>query len=177
MALGEPDASTGGGVHAGPTDNHLELSFWFRTVGTTNDGSQAAIGIADTFAKRMVLCRLRTLNGGVSLTEVFSNTIITTGVTFGTWHEVRASVDFVPGPSNDIVRWYLDGALVKTLTTWENFYTTPTAVDGVSFSMDVLARRPRQPCSRRVSGPTSRVNRGGRHRPVGQFSLADLRVI
>jgi hypothetical protein len=37
-------------------------------------------------------------------------------------HTIRFSIDFVPGPGNDVVRIYLDGALKATGTTWENYY-------------------------------------------------------
>ena len=31
-------------------------------------------------------------------------------------------MDFVDGPSNDVVRVYIDGVLVHTGTSWENYY-------------------------------------------------------
>jgi hypothetical protein len=37
-------------------------------------------------------------------------------------HSVRFSIDFVPGPANDVVRIYLDGNLAATGTTWEDYY-------------------------------------------------------
>ena len=37
-------------------------------------------------------------------------------------HSVRFSIDFVPGPANDVVRIYLDGSLAATGTTWEDYY-------------------------------------------------------
>jgi hypothetical protein len=37
-------------------------------------------------------------------------------------HTIRFSIDFVPGPGNDVVKIYIDGALKATGTTWENYY-------------------------------------------------------
>lgn len=37
-------------------------------------------------------------------------------------HTVKFVIDLVPGPSNDIVKLYVDGNLVATGTTWENYY-------------------------------------------------------
>jgi hypothetical protein len=37
-------------------------------------------------------------------------------------HTIRFSITFVPGPGNDIVNIYIDGSLVKTGTTWEDYY-------------------------------------------------------
>lgn len=37
-------------------------------------------------------------------------------------HTIKLSIDFANGPSNDVVKVYVDGALVKTGTSWENYY-------------------------------------------------------
>lgn len=37
-------------------------------------------------------------------------------------HTIKFEMEFVDGPSNDIVRIYIDGALVHTGTSWENYY-------------------------------------------------------
>lgn len=37
-------------------------------------------------------------------------------------HQVSFSIDFVPGASNDVVTISIDGAVVHTGTTWENYY-------------------------------------------------------
>ena len=37
-------------------------------------------------------------------------------------HTVRFSIDLLDGPSNDVVKVYIDGALKATGTTWENYY-------------------------------------------------------
>ena len=37
-------------------------------------------------------------------------------------HSIRFSIDFKPGPGNDIVKLYVDGSLAITGTTWEDYY-------------------------------------------------------
>jgi hypothetical protein len=37
-------------------------------------------------------------------------------------HSIRFSIDFKPGPGNDVVKIYIDGSLAMTGTTWEDYY-------------------------------------------------------
>jgi hypothetical protein len=37
-------------------------------------------------------------------------------------HTIRITMDFVEGPSNDVVKVYVDGQLKKIGTSWENYY-------------------------------------------------------
>ncbi len=37
-------------------------------------------------------------------------------------HSIRFSIDFKPGPGNDVVKIYIDGSLATTGTTWEDYY-------------------------------------------------------
>ncbi len=37
-------------------------------------------------------------------------------------HNIKLSIDFVPGPANDVVKLYVDGTLKYTGTTWEDYY-------------------------------------------------------
>ena len=37
-------------------------------------------------------------------------------------HTIRITMDFVPGPSNDVVKVYVDGQLKEIGTSWENYY-------------------------------------------------------
>lgn len=37
-------------------------------------------------------------------------------------HNIKFVIDFVPGPANDVVELYVDGTLVITGTTWEDYY-------------------------------------------------------
>lgn len=37
-------------------------------------------------------------------------------------HNIKFEIDFLPGPANDVVKLYVDGSLVHTGTTWEDYY-------------------------------------------------------
>lgn len=37
-------------------------------------------------------------------------------------HSIKFEMDFVPGVANDVVNLYVDGSLVKTGTSWEDYY-------------------------------------------------------
>ena len=39
-----------------------------------------------------------------------------------TAHSIRFAIDFKPGPGNDVVKLYVDGALKVTGTSWEDYY-------------------------------------------------------
>jgi hypothetical protein len=59
--------------------------------------------------------------GPVGTTAVFNEHDIAT-LDRAHSHTIRFSIDFVPGPGNDVVKIYVDGALKATGTTWENYY-------------------------------------------------------
>ena len=47
---------------------------------------------------------------------------IATGLSYTAWHNLAFEVDFYDGPSNDVVNIYLNGVLVHTGTSWEDYY-------------------------------------------------------
>jgi hypothetical protein len=76
----------------------------------------------------------------------FISTPVATGLSYADWHDIEMLVEFVDGvegdgSGNDVVRIFVDGALVHTGTTWETYYRTlgsraafPTqAVDALMF--------------------------------------------
>lgn len=69
-------------------------------------------------------------------------TAIASGLARNVPHTIKITIDFVDGPSNDVVKVYVDGVLVHTGTTWENYYRFdseaqpeggPRTVDSVMF--------------------------------------------
>ncbi len=52
----------------------------------------------------------------------FVETQIATGLNSAVPHRFRLSLTTLEGPSNDIVKVWIDGALVHTGTSWENYY-------------------------------------------------------
>lgn len=56
-------------------------------------------------------------------------TTVASGLDRALPHTIKITVDFVEGPSNDIVRLYVDGELRLTGTTWENYYRFDSEAD------------------------------------------------
>ncbi len=52
----------------------------------------------------------------------FVETQIGTGLSRSVPHTVKLTLDAVDGPSNDVVKVWIDGTLVHTGTSWENYY-------------------------------------------------------
>lgn len=68
----------------------------------------------------------------------FVLTPIATGLDRTVPHTVKITMLFVDGPENDVVKVYLDGALIETGTSWEDYYRDfaggiPHAVDSIMF--------------------------------------------
>ncbi len=68
----------------------------------------------------------------------FVTTPIATGIDRTVAHTVKITMQFADGPGNDIVDVYLDGALIHTGTSWEDYYRDwaggiPAPVDSMMF--------------------------------------------
>ncbi len=59
---------------------------------------------------------------GTSNPANFVGTQIASGLDRTIPHTFKFVMDFVEGPSNDVVKVYVDGSLVHTGTSWENYY-------------------------------------------------------
>jgi hypothetical protein len=51
---------------------------------------------------------------------------VATGLDRSVPHRIKITMDLYEGPSNDVVRVYVDGALKHTGTSWENYYRYDT---------------------------------------------------
>ena len=67
----------------------------------------------------------------------FVQTTVAAGLDRTVPHTVKITMQFIDGPSNDIVQVYLDGALVHTGTSWEDYARSvggaPNPVDSILF--------------------------------------------
>ena len=59
---------------------------------------------------------------GTSNPANFSPTIVATGLDRTVPHHIKLTMQVNDGPSNDVVQVYIDGTLVHTGTSWENYY-------------------------------------------------------
>ncbi|MEO6536671.1 MAG: peptidoglycan-binding protein [Candidatus Paceibacterota bacterium] len=114
-------------------DNHFEMSFDFAsTVSTEQPGLAITLSPDRGDGSRMSYIKLADTPTGVdvifydvqgtSSPVTFVPTTVATGLDRSVAHNVKLTFDAVEGPSDDIVKVYVDGNLVHTGTSWENYY-------------------------------------------------------
>jgi uncharacterized repeat protein (TIGR01451 family) len=69
----------------------------------------------------------------------FVTTPIATGLDRTVPHTIKMTIQFIDGPGNDVVNIYLDGTLIHTGTTWEDYYRD--FVSGIPFPVDSVMFR------------------------------------
>ncbi len=132
-AAGEA-SSTAGTFSVGTLQSHFEMQFDLASVlPTLQTGMHLAVSPDRGDGSRMSYLRFEDQSDGIHIffddvtnvgpvgsTTVFNESQIAT--TTRATHTIKMSIDFVNGPSNDVVHVWIDGVLVKTGTTWENYY-------------------------------------------------------
>jgi hypothetical protein len=115
--------------------NHFDATFSIgTTLATQQPGLALTVSPDDGTGGRMSFLRFEDQSDGVHVffDDVTDNGPLGTAATFnehdiatldrGHAHTGRFSIDFLPGPGNDVVKIYIDSALKATGTTWENYY-------------------------------------------------------
>jgi hypothetical protein len=115
--------------------NHFEASFSIGTaVATQQPGLALSVSPDDGTGGRMSYLRFEDQVDGVHVffDDVTDNGPVGTAATFNehniatlsrtTAHTVKISIDFNPGPGNDVVKVWIDGVLKATGGSWENYY-------------------------------------------------------
>src|SRR5262245_11025495 len=150
---GEPLAANGG-FSGGSRQPHFEVSFDIVSTvpGAEQPGLQISVapdrgdgarmsflkfkdtptGIRIDFADYQDVAPFGTssnLANGCSGGDAFVTTTIASGLSRSVPHNVKLVMDFVPGPRNDVVRVFVDGAFVHCGTTWEDFFRYCEATD------------------------------------------------
>ena len=128
-AVGEA-SSTNGTFSAGTLQRHFEMQFDIAATTTQpglfmsvspdrGDGSRMSyLGFGDTpTGIHVVFYDVQ----GTSNPANFEETDLGT-YAHGVPHTVKLTLDTLDGPSNDVVKVWIDGTLVHTGTSWENYY-------------------------------------------------------
>jgi hypothetical protein len=123
---GEAD-STNGGKSGGTRVNHYEAQF---DIASTQATQQAGLSVSVSpdrgDGSRMSYLQFVDVAGGIEVyfydvqETGFEGTLLTT--LDRNAHTIKFVMDFNDGPSNDEVSIYIDGVLVHTGTSWEDYY-------------------------------------------------------
>jgi hypothetical protein len=131
-AAGEAD-STAGSFAVGTLASHFEAQFDLRPITLMQQpGLAMSVSPDRGDGSRMSYLRFEDQADGIhvffddvqgtdSESVDFTDIDIAT-LSRATTHTIKFAMDFVNGPSNDVVKIYIDGALVHTGTSWENYY-------------------------------------------------------
>lgn len=150
---GETSAQNGG-LSGGTRQNHYEASFDIASAvpGSLQPGLHISVSPDRGDGARMSYLRFEDQTDGIhvhfadyqdvapfgSLTvpsdgcgagDDFTDSDIAT-LNRSTPHTIKFVIDFVDGPNNDVVKIYVDGVLVHTGTTWEDYFRWCTESGG-----------------------------------------------
>lgn len=150
---GESTAQNGG-MSTGPRQAHFEAQWDFASVTQTyqpdlqvvaspdrGDGARMswiqmkdeADGLAVNFYNYKDVAPLGTLANpadGCGAGDDFVQTNVVSGLSRTAAHTIKVTMDFVDGPSNDVVKVYVDGVLKHTDTSWEDYFRWCTESGG-----------------------------------------------
>jgi hypothetical protein len=126
--------ATANGFPEGNRTTHFEVEF--DIASTVPDAEQPDLGVSMSpdrgDGSRMSYLKFLDTPGGIDVEFYdvqgtdnpanFVSTIVASGLDRSVPHHVRLVMDFNDGPSNDVVSVYIDGNLVHTGTSWENYY-------------------------------------------------------
>jgi len=130
-SVGEVDA-TAGTFSEGTRQTHFEMQFDIASTvpGAQQPGLFLSVSPDRGDGSRMSYVGFEDVAGGIDMifydvqgTDSSANFVLTDlGTYTRTPHTVKLVMDVVDGPSNDVVKVYIDGVLVHTGTSWENYY-------------------------------------------------------
>ncbi|MBC7790022.1 MAG: hypothetical protein H7Z74_08750, partial [Anaerolineae bacterium] len=135
-AAGESDANGGGfALTAGTPKNHFEAQWDFASTvpGAEQPGLSVVASPDRGDGARMSWVQMTDTPDGLDINffdvqgednpaNFVGPTRVASGLDRSVPHTIRITMDFVDGPSNDVVRVYVDGALRHTGTSWENYF-------------------------------------------------------
>ena len=115
----------------GTSLKHFRGSFSFRSAtGTAQPGARITVSADDGEGGRQSFIAIKDTGSGIEVSTEdvdsggnFSNPIvIASGLSYTSWHTSNVEIEFKDGPNNDVVEYFVDGDLVHTGPTWEQFY-------------------------------------------------------
>ena len=132
-AVGETTSTAGSFSNAtGTLQNHFEMEFEMASA-TTTEQSGLAVTVSPDRGDGSRMSYLKFADTAAGIDVIFydvegatnpANFVPTTVATLdrSTAHTIKLTMDTREGPSNDLVKIYVDGSLVHVGTSWENYY-------------------------------------------------------
>ncbi len=130
-AVGETGA-TAGSFSVGTRQTHFEMQFDIASTKPTEEQPGLFMSVSPDRGdgSRMAYVGFEDVAGGIDIifydvqgTGNPANFVPTDlGVYSRTPHTIKLTLDTLDGPSNDVVKVWIDGVLVHTGTSWENYY-------------------------------------------------------
>ncbi|HSX30503.1 MAG TPA: hypothetical protein VLE99_01150 [Candidatus Saccharimonadales bacterium] len=136
---GEPNALDKNGNPVASPQPHFEAQFSIAsTTGAQQPGMAMSVSPDGGSGARMSYLRFEDHSDGMHVffddvtdpthavnADTFNETDVAT-LSYTAPHTVKFVMDFASGPDNDVVKVYIDGNLVKTGTSWEDYYLFDT---------------------------------------------------
>lgn len=127
-------SATAGSYSVGTRQSHFETQFDIASASPSAQQSGLHVSVSPDRGDGSRMSYLRFEDGVAGLDVFFDDvqgttnpanfveTQIGSGLNRTVPHKVKLTLDTADGPSNDVVKVYIDGSLVQTGTSWENYY-------------------------------------------------------
>jgi hypothetical protein len=121
----------------GATHRRFYAEFDIRSVLTTTDpGARITLSPDNGQGARQGILAFRDTGTNVAIdtfdvtaTGTFGPQVTIATMNYAAWTKIGVEVLFLAGPLNDIVNYYVDGVLVHTQRSWEQFYAVNQPLD------------------------------------------------
>lgn len=136
---GEPDALDNNGNPVSSPQSHFEAQFDIASATKANQGMSLSVSPDDGVGARMSYLSFVDQSDGIHVNfydvkdsthgigqDSFNLTPDVAVLSYGSPHTIKFSMNFYSGPDNDVVNIYIDGTLVHTGTSWEDYYRFDT---------------------------------------------------
>lgn len=124
--------SFAGESSTGTSLRHFEASFRFRSAtGAAQPGARITVSADDGEGGRQSFIAIEDAGSSIQVAtfdvDSFGNfspaaIVVASGLSYSDWHTTRVEIEFKDGPDNDVVKYFVDGHLVHTASSWEQFY-------------------------------------------------------
>jgi hypothetical protein len=121
----------------GATHRRFYAEFDIRSVLTSTDpGARITVSADNGQGARQSFLAFRDTGSNIAIDTSnvtaaggFDPSITIGSINYGDWRKIGVEVLFLAGPLNDIVNYYVDGVLVHTQPSWEQFYAVNQPLD------------------------------------------------